>query len=134
MPGLLEHFSSSSGPGLAQPTFLVLLMLADSNLLDGSNDGSFALLPILAMSTFGFLNLLLLVFNLLPSFPLDGGNVARQALSWFMRDGLALKIVAVCGMALGAVFALLSQTYGNGLLFLAFFMVFENWQIFQAAR
>lgn len=50
----------------------------------------------------GYINLLLLVFNLLPALPLDGGRVLRAALWRAKRDfGWATKIAAGFGRAFG---------------------------------
>jgi CBS domain-containing protein len=53
----------------------------------------------------GFTNLLLLVFNLLPALPLDGGRVLRSAL-WRARGdfGWATRLAAAVGRAFGFLF------------------------------
>jgi Zn-dependent protease len=50
----------------------------------------------------GYINLLLLAFNLLPALPLDGGRVLRAAL-WKLRNdyGWATRISALVGRAFG---------------------------------
>ena len=53
----------------------------------------------------GFTNLLLLVFNLLPALPLDGGRVLRSALWQARADfGWATRIAAGIGRAFGFLF------------------------------
>src|SRR4051794_31170579 len=71
----------------------------------------------------GFLNLFLLGFNLLPVYPLDGGQIVR-ALLWFVVGPIrSLQIASVIGF-IGAIgFALLAFR-GGGIWFgvLAFFV------------
>ena len=112
---------------------LALLDAYDDSLI-ASGAGEIQPGPFIALSTIAWLNKFLLLFNLLPGFPLDGGNVAVQILSRFVRNGLAVKIVAVCGMVLGIAMLGLVQAWGASVLFLAFFLVLENWQIYQNAR
>jgi len=53
----------------------------------------------------GYMNLTLLVFNLLPALPLDGGRVLRSALWALRRDfGWATRVAAAIGRAFGALF------------------------------
>jgi Zn-dependent protease/CBS domain-containing protein len=63
----------------------------------------------------GEINIILLIFNLLPALPLDGGRVLRSAL-WAIRGDFAFatRIAASIGRAFGALFIL-------GGLALAFF-------------
>jgi Zn-dependent protease len=53
----------------------------------------------------GEINILLLIFNLLPALPLDGGRVLRSAL-WAVRGDFAFatRIAAFIGRAFGALF------------------------------
>ena len=74
----------------------------------------------------GYINLFLLVFNLLPALPLDGGRVFRSALWYFQGDfGWATRIAAAAGRGFGYLFvaggvALVFFTGAWGGLWLAF--------------
>ena len=74
----------------------------------------------------GYINLALLVFNLLPALPLDGGRILRSAL-WGARDDFrwATQIAAGIGRGFGFLFIGLGLAsffwgYGTGGLWLAF--------------
>jgi Zn-dependent protease len=62
----------------------------------------------------GYINLVLLVFNLLPALPLDGGRVLRSALWYFRRDFVAATRGA----------AAVAQTIAYGLIGLGLFSLF----------
>ena len=83
----------------------------------------------------GYINLALLVFNLLPALPLDGGRVLRSAL-WAARSDFswATRVAAAIGRAFGALFiagglALFFFENGTSGLWLAFL----GWFLFGAA-
>jgi Zn-dependent protease len=84
----------------------------------------------------GYINLTLLVFNLIPALPLDGGRVLRAAL-WKARGDLrwATRIAADVGVAWGYLFI------GLGLVMLIFqgsfsgaWLAFIGWFVLQAAK
>ncbi len=55
-----------------------------------------------------FINLLLLCFNLLPIYPLDGGQIVQALLWFFLGRARSLRVVSILGMlAGGAVLGLL---------------------------
>ena len=68
-------------------------------------------LTILAVAVFGYLatiNMVLVVFNLLPGFPLDGGRVLRSALWHFQGDfRKATRIAASFGSGMGMMLIVL---------------------------
>jgi Zn-dependent protease/CBS domain-containing protein len=83
----------------------------------------------------GYINLTLLVFNLLPALPLDGGRVLRSAL-WQARDDFAwaTRVAAAIGRAMGYLFI------GGGIALLIFldafsgaWFAFIGWFLLQAA-
>jgi len=83
----------------------------------------------------GTINLMLLVFNLLPAFPLDGGRVLRSAL-WYARGDFAraTHLAALIGRGFGYAFV------GLGVAFLVFaspvsgiWFAFIGWFLLQAA-
>jgi Zn-dependent protease len=95
-----------------------------------------------------WMNLGLLIFNLLPIYPLDGGQIL-QALLWFLVGrARSLMIVSILGVACGVlvlglvgVTVLLSQALGagvqGGLIWLGVigaFIVFRSWAGFQQSR
>ena len=83
-----------------------------------------------------FINLALLVFNLIPAFPLDGGRIARAAIWKLTGDrGRATRAAAMLGRGLailmvagGIVLAL------NGALFTGVWLAFVGYTLAQVAR
>lgn len=105
------------------PFTVLLLVYAQVNPLDNLHHW--------ATSIF-LVNLLLLIFNMLPVYPLDGGQIL-QALLWFwVGRAKSLRITAVIGIiaaVAGGVFALLS-----GLWWLVLMATFLAWQAYNGLR
>jgi Zn-dependent protease len=77
----------------------------------------------------------LLIFNMLPIYPLDGGQIL-QALLWFIigraKSLMVASIVGMIGAAGGIALALFAQNVWLGII--AAFAVFRCWTGFQQAR
>jgi Zn-dependent protease len=102
--------------------------------------GGIYLLPmnhwIIAIWIFYQVNLLLLAFNLLPIYPLDGGQLFH-AIIWpfvgLQRASIVASQVGLVGCGLLAIWGL-SGSGGQMLIFIAIFGGFTCWQRYQAAR
>lgn len=70
-------------------------------------------------------NVFMVVFNLIPAFPMDGGRLLRAALAVFFDYGKATRVAATVGQGIAmlvAVCMLLSATFNPMLLLIAFFI------------
>ncbi|MEM6487244.1 MAG: site-2 protease family protein [Pseudomonadota bacterium] len=69
-------------------------------------------------------NVMLVVFNLIPAFPLDGGRIFRALLAFFLRRDRATTVAARVGQAAAVVFALVGLFTNPFLVLIAVFMFF----------
>ena len=67
-------------------------------------------------------NVMLVLFNLIPAFPMDGGRVLRSLLAMTMPYGRATQIAAWIGQALAFVFGFIGLFTNPMLIFIAFFI------------
>jgi Zn-dependent protease len=70
-------------------------------------------------------NLGLFFINLIPAFPLDGGNIFRTILSWRMDYFVATKIVVAIGKVIAAGFLIAAVLYLNLLLLVISLLIFS---------
>ncbi|HMN95984.1 MAG TPA: site-2 protease family protein [Phycisphaerales bacterium] len=76
------------------------------------------------LAALGLANVFLVVFNLIPALPMDGGRVLRALLSMGMDRGRATAIAAMIGQGFAVLFAIVGVMSGNFLLVLIAFFVF----------
>jgi Zn-dependent protease len=83
----------------------------------------------------GFMNLILLIFNLLPIYPLDGGQILRSLLWFALGRARSLKVVAVLGL-LGAVGLIAASFWFHSLWIgvISVYMVMNCWSGIQHAQ
>ncbi len=94
--------------------------------------GQGALVPRLLIA-----NVTLVVFNLLPAFPMDGGRVLRESLSLFLPRVRATRIAARIGQAVAILFGAAGLFSGNFMLvFIALFVFLGAGQeaVFEQSR
>ncbi len=63
-----------------------------------------------------FANVVLVVFNLIPAFPMDGGRVLRAFLSWFTSRETAMTVAGWVGAGFAVLFAIYGVATQNYLL------------------
>lgn len=115
---------------LLVPVFLALgRVLAATGQFDGNPDLHHFIRAI------NFMNISLLIFNLLPVYPLDGGQILRSLLWYPLGRGRSLLIATGFGLVGGAgivALALWWQSWWLGIL--AFFLLSNSWGSFKHAR
>ncbi len=88
------------------------------------------------------INLVLLVFNMLPIYPLDGGQIVQSILWFFVGRARSLKITAGVGLAAAAMGLLLAITGLSAflpisptwLVLISLFIAWQAWKGFQVAN
>lgn len=76
------------------------------------------------VSQLASVNLLLIAFNMIPAFPMDGGRVFRAVLALWLGRERATAAAAGVGQTVAVVFALIGLLSGNLILILIAFFVF----------
>lgn len=76
------------------------------------------------LSQLATVNLILVLFNLIPAFPMDGGRVFRAALTFWLGRPRATAVAAGAGQIIAMLFALFGLMSGNLILLLVAFFIF----------
>jgi Zn-dependent protease len=116
---------------LAGPAVNLALWLG----LDALTRQAFGINPMLALplAALSSANFFLLIFNLLPAYPLDGGHTLDAWLGRLLGPTWSVRIVAGLGLAVAVLVGLfaLSRT-AIFLLIVALFLAQANWQALQS--
>jgi Zn-dependent protease len=111
------------------PVFLILFLLMRARGLAEENPDLYRF-----VSTVGFINGWLLVFNLLPIYPLDGGQILRAVLWFPLGEIRSLQIASVIGLVgsiiLAGVFLLMGMSvfWTAVMVFFLFSRAIAGWQ------
>jgi Zn-dependent protease len=85
---------------------------------------------IYAIFTLARINLAMLVFNLLPAFPLDGGRIYRDMLGAIIPRATAVRVIAILGVVIGLWSAFIGFKGSIVLLLIGAQIAIMNWAIF----
>ncbi|WP_169975777.1 site-2 protease family protein [Tautonia rosea] len=88
-------------------------IMPTGNLFDAGSD---------PFGTLAFINLFLVVFNLIPAFPMDGGRVLRALLAMTLPYARATRLAATIGQSLAIAFGFLGLISNPFLLLIALFV------------
>jgi len=116
-----ELWVALAGPAvnvvIAAAIWLVLLVTRGGPNLTNTNmeTGSF-------FDRIFMVNIFLVLFNMLPAFPMDGGRVVRALLATQMEYTRATRIAAHLGQSMALLFGLLGFLYSPMLMFVALFV------------
>ncbi|HOR27404.1 MAG TPA: M50 family metallopeptidase [Candidatus Sumerlaeota bacterium] len=131
--GLQELWIALAGPAvnLLIAFALGLVLLATGGFVPVTDDSRLAGIPFAQQLL--LINLLLMLFNLIPAFPMDGGRVLRSLLTLATSREKATAIAAKIGQVLAIGFLLLAP-FNPILLFIGVFIFFAAGQEYAATQ
>ncbi len=128
-----QLWSIAAGPlvnAMLVPVFYLAVRVAFGRGLDETHPDLFE-----CLRTIQFINLALLIFNMLPVYPLDGGQILRSVLWYLVGPANSLIVATVIGFIGGcALFAYGLYNRSTWNMVLAGFLLFNCWKSFQYAR
>lgn len=74
-----------------------------------------------------FVNLMLILFNLLPAFPMDGGRIFRSGMAFFTRYYTATRIATYVGQVMGCLMTVYGFLYSPFLIITGLFVIVGAW-------
>jgi Zn-dependent protease len=101
-------------------------------LLTGEAIGMGRSMLALPLAVLASANFYLMLFNLLPAYPLDGGHTLDAWLGAVLGPIWSVRIVAGLGLIIAIGLALFAVPTGIFLLFIALFLGLANWQALQS--
>jgi Zn-dependent protease len=120
-----EHPSEELAVAIAGPmvnvAIVIVLLLAGVRLPGASGEGEF-LVQARFLPKLLSVNVFLVLFNLLPAFPMDGGRVLRALLAMRMEYSRATRTAASVGQFMAIVFGFLGLAGNPMLLLIALFV------------
>ena len=116
-----EFLVAIAGPAVNVVIAAVLVLFLGAS-LDTANLASMDKSSIGILDRLAVVNVFLVLFNMIPAFPMDGGRVLRALLASRLGFTRATEIAASVGQGLAFVFGFLGLFYNPMLIFIAIFV------------
>ena len=112
------------------PVTVVMVLVVDLGLDPNAWEGLRLYVYMIAQ-----INLILLIFNMMPVYPLDGGQILHAILWFFMGRARSLRVAAFIGVVIGAIVGVLALMAGDWwMVMIAVFVGMQAWNGLKVAR